>query len=311
MWLTGNANDTIVPQILASPKPTTFQHYLVQTSSAKANLNHYASQPNKATVIRGHKLYWHKGNVKEHIKTEDTKAEIEEKQSQYTEIKPIKAGVSFEFTIHFENLSDVELGALLWVLTLSGEDTEKLELLNLNGNQKYCLSLGMGKPLGMGALAIEKYQLYLNERSLNQPQQRYTQLFDDDNWLTGDRPATLAQHAKCIQNFENYVTQHISKADRPKNHFDEGSTQRLMLKDVPRIKMLLLMLNWDAFPPVAKTRYMEIERDVNKDYIGENLEAKDETVNEYQNRPVLPTPFQVMNRVDEDTRRLPDDRRIL
>jgi CRISPR-associated protein (TIGR03986 family) len=304
IWLSGNADDTITPQILASPKPTTFQHYLVQTSFEKENLNHYASQPNKVTVIRGHKLYWHKGDVKERIKTKATEAEIAEKQSQYTEIKPIKAGVSFEFTIYFENLSDVELGALLWVLTLSGQDTEKLKLLNLDGSEKYRLSLGMGKPLGMGAVTIEKYELFLNERSLNQPQQRYTQLFDGDNWLTGDRPATLDEHTHCIQKFEKYVTERISKANRSKDYSDEGSTEPLNLKDLPRIKMLLLMLRWDVFPPVARTRYMEIERDINKDYIGEPVDPTDNTVNEYRKRPVLPTPFQVMDRVDEDNRRL-------
>lgn len=296
------------PQILASPKPTTFQHYLVQpedTKAVKSELKHYG-KPIAETVIRGHKLYWHKRNVnKERIQTDATEAEIKDKQSQYTEIKPIQAGVSFEFTIYFENLSDVELGALLWVLILSGKDTEKLKLLNLDGSEKYRLSLGMGKPLGMGALTIEQYTLILDERFKKEPKQRYTQLFDGDNWLTGNRLATLNEHAQCIQNFEKYVTERISEADRPKDYPDKGGAENLYLKDVPRIKMLLLMLGWDACPPAAGTRYMEIERDINKeDKIGEPVKPEDKTVNEYRKRPVLPTPFQVMNRVEEDNRRL-------
>lgn len=60
-------DETITPSILASPKPTTFQHYLVQTSDEKPELKHYASQPNQDTVIRGHKLYWHKINIGNHL----------------------------------------------------------------------------------------------------------------------------------------------------------------------------------------------------------------------------------------------------
>ena len=303
IWLT---DDTITPQILASPKPTTFQHYLVQpeyTKAVKNKLKHYGESITE-TIIRGHKLYWHKGDVsKKQIETDATEAEILEKQSQYTEIKPIKAGVSFEFTIHFENLSDVELGALLWVLTLSGENTEKLKLLNLYGSTKYRLSLGMGKPLGMGAVMIEKYDLFLNERYRNQPQQRYTQLFEDSNWLTGDRSANLDDHRKCIQKFEEYITQRINKADFPTDYPDQGEAPRF-LKDIPRIKMLLTMLIWDKFPPPKKTRYMEIERDVEKDHISKPVKENDKKVDEYKCRPVLPTPFQVIEQENEDNRRL-------
>ncbi len=297
IWLT---DDTITPQILATPKPTTFQHYLVQKSHEKKSLKHYASQPNQDTVIRGHKLYWHKGNVNiNRIETKATEAEIKDKQSQYTEIKPIQSGVSFEFTIYFENLSDVELGALLWVLTLSVEDVEKVKLLDLDSKEKYRLSLGMGKPLGMGAVMIEKYELSLNERYRNEPKQRYTQLFDDNNWLSGDRPATYDEHKEFIQKFEEYVTTHISEADFPQDYPDKQDYEKLKLKDVPRIKMLLTMLRWDIFPPVSRTRYMEIERDITtNDYICQPVKEDDKTVNEYKCRLILPTPFQVMDMSD-------------
>jgi CRISPR-associated protein (TIGR03986 family) len=303
IWLT---DETITPHILTSPKPTTFQHYLVQNSSDKENLKHYANNPNKDTIIRGHKLYWHKGNVGlNRIQTNANEDEIRDKQSQHTEIKPIKAGVSFEFTISFENLSDVELGALLWVLTLSVEDIEKLNLLSLDGKQKYRLSLGMGKPLGMGAVMIEKYQLFLNERYRNEPKQRYTQLFDDASWLTGDRSATLDEYIHFTQSFEKYIINHLTQADCPENYSNQENLDRLNLKDVPRIKMLLTMLRWDIFPPFTRTRYMEIERNMQEEYHC-NLakESNDETVNEYKCRLVLPTPFQVMDKLEEDNRRL-------
>jgi CRISPR-associated protein (TIGR03986 family) len=301
IWLT---DDTITPQILASPKPTTFQHYLVQpeyTQAVKSELKHYG-KPITKTVIRGHKLYWHKGNVSQKsIKADATEAEIEEKRSQYTEIKPIKADVSFEFKIQFENLSDVELGALLWILTLAGDDTDKLKMISLDGKEKYRLSLGMGKPLGMGAVAIE-YKLVLNERYKNEPKQRYTRLFEGEEWVTSDRDPSLDEQKRFLKKFENYIVNNISMADCPQDFPITGNRETLKLKDVPRIKMLLTMLTWDS-PPLRTTRYMEIERDREKDYLCQPKEG-DKTVNEYKCRLVLPTPFQVMDRIDEDNRRL-------
>ena len=302
IWLKDNPNDTITPHILASPKPTTFQHYLVQKNDQKSDIKHYGSKPNQDTVIRGHKLYWHKGDVGTGIQTDASPEEIEKKRSQYTEIKPIKAGVSFEFTIHFENLSHVELGALLWILTLANHDINALQLLGLDGKEKYCLSLGMGKPLGMGAVTIEKSELILNERSQNKPQQRYTQLFDvnDDNWLTGDCPATADEYKSYVEAFERYVIDNdrVDELDLPESCTDRKD---LRLKDIPRIRMLLVMLSWN-FPPLDETRYMEIERDINEGYRGKQVKQNEKTKDEYDDRLVLPTPFQIKGW--EDTRRI-------
>jgi CRISPR-associated protein (TIGR03986 family) len=303
IWLT---KEPITPPILANPKPTTFQHYLVQpedTKAIKAELKHYGN-PIRETVIRGHKLYWHKGNIsKTRIKTDATEAEIKDKQSQYTQIKPIKAGVSFEFTIHFENLSNVELGALLWVLTISTDETDKLQMLNLSGSERYRLSLGMGKPVGMGAVMLDKCELLLNERYLNEPQQRYTQLFHDDNWVTGDRLATSDEYAHCIRKFEEYVIANIAEADLPADCSNKENLESLA--DVPRIQMLLAMLSWN-FPPPADTRYMEIERDISKGYRGKPVKSGEDSKNEYTDRLVLPTPLQVKGWEDTDKRRFPD-----
>jgi CRISPR-associated protein (TIGR03986 family) len=295
IWLT---DDTITPKILASPKPTTFQHYLVQpedTQAVKSKLKHYGN-PITETVIRGHKLYWHKRNVSQNsITANETEAEIEKKRSQYTEIKPIKAGVSFEFKINFENLSDVELGGLLWILTLAGDDTDKLKMINLDSKEKYRLSLGMGKPLGMGAVAIE-YKLVLNERYKNEPKNRYTQLFDGDKWLTGDNCKDTPDKQKhCLDKFEQYIVNNISIKDCPQGFLNTGNRDNLNLKDIPRIRMLLAMLSWN-FPPSSETRYMEIER-TQQPRLGDDE-------NEYKERRVLPTPFQLMNRLNEDNRQL-------
>lgn len=264
IWLTGNINETVTPKILSTPKPTTFQHYLVQTNPRKINLKHYASKPSRDndgdTVIRGHKLYWHKKNiVREDIEEQDT-TKIQKASSQYTQIKPIKSEVSFYFCIHFENLSDMELGALLWVLKIAADP-------------KYSLSLGMGKPLGMGAVKI-KHNLYLSNRT-----SRYSQLFNKNEWLIGeeDQTNTALQCSACIQAFEKYITENIHEDDHPKG------IKATKLEEIPRIQMLLAILRSDIPPKNEETRYMKIEPN-----------------NEYTERPVLPTPLQVMNDIGEN-----------
>ncbi len=259
IWFTGNPERTITPQILSTPKPTTFQHYLVQTDpeARKSELKHYANKPGEATIIRGHKLYWHKGRSPS-IVLDNT----EVSESQTTEIKPIKAGVSFTFTIDFENLSDVELGAILWVLKRAQDE-------------KYRLSLGMGKPLGMGAVKIT-HQLHLSARK-----QRYTNLFKDKNWDIGEISDTSDTHERCVKAFEKYVLDHISEADQP------NTGKATNLEELPRIKMLLAMLSWSGPLDIERTtRYMEIQRDREP-----KLEADGK---EYKERRVLPSPLQIM-----------------
>jgi CRISPR-associated protein (TIGR03986 family) len=268
IWLTGDVENPITPKILSNPKPTTFQHYLVQTSSEKIQLKHYASKAPQETepgetIIRGHKLYWHKPNVtREDIEETDTD-KIKKANSQYTQIKPIKPGVVFKFNIHFENLSNIELGAILWILKIAADP-------------KYCLSLGMGKPLGMGAVKIE-HQVLLNTR-----QERYSQLFNGNQWLTGEenQSNTASKSEDCIDVFEKYITDNIHPDDHPEGY------NAINLDEIPRIQMLLLMLRCDNPPSTDDTRYMTID-------------AK-----EYVNRPVLPTPFQVMGILEQDKRKV-------
>jgi hypothetical protein len=258
VWL---REEPITPRILATPKPTTFQHYLVQTEDNKAKLKHYASKPDEETVIRGHKLYWHKGDVSVNdIEDKDFRKKTEEERkedTQHTRFKPVKSGISFTFTIHFENLSKVELGALLWVLNLATQD-------------QFRLKLGMGKPLGMGAVKIVP-TLILSNR-----EQRYRTLFNGGWWETGDAPASSDDMTAFVDQFRSYVQEHAGIAK---------------LEESPRIQMLLAMLSWPGPEPVEeKTRYMEIERDTTK-----HEHVVGEGPNEYKERFVLPDPLDVRN----------------
>jgi len=159
----------ITPKILGAPKPTTFQHYLEQpkgVQTPKPELHHWGT---KNARIRGHKLYWRK-----HIRGIDEVREkevVKRNDTQHTMIRPVKAGVEFRFQVYFENLSEIELGALAWALTLDGDPNA-------------CHMLGMGKPYGMGVIRLEA-QMVLSQRI-----SRYESLFDEaGDWSTGDVPA--------------------------------------------------------------------------------------------------------------------------
>jgi len=255
-WLPGN--EVLTPRILATPKATTFQHYLTQPDPTQRQLRHYGSRPSDETTIRGHKLYWHKGEV-----TRETMEDAAflsgskgEADTQHTGIRPVASGSMFSFKIHFENLTDIELGALLWVLRLTEDERYP---------RPYRLKLGMGKPLGMGAVKLS------HTLSLTARQQRYRSLFNaqQDAWVTGEQLPDADLADTCVQAFERYV---LTESADPSS---DGT-----LAGTLRIQMLLALLTWPG-PAAEQTRYLEIERGSSK-------------VNEYKDRPVLPTPLQVV-----------------
>ena len=242
LWL---QDEPIALHTLSTPKPTTFQHYLTQDRSRRhdpdqpATLAHYGTSPQE-TEIRGYKRYWHKGV------NPDLAASDKERQhpDQLTKVRPLKPGVQFSFTVRFENLSSVELGALLWVLALPGGEPGK----------HYYHKLGMGKPLGMGAVEITP-TLYLDQR-----QDRYRQLFAGESW---HQPSNRTVNEPHLEAFETYL--------RDKLAF------RGPLAEQMRIRTLLALLEWreGGTEWLDQTRYLEIERGLSK-------------VNEYKERPVLP-----------------------
>ena len=254
IWL---SPEPITPKVLGSPKPTTFQTYLVQSQAQrhdpdlKEKLAHYATPTPGETVIRGHKLYWHKGDVKPEDIIEGNQSKIAKAKTQYTQIMPIRSGITFRFRIYFENLMDVELGALLWVLRLPPGHWHKL---------------GMGKPLGMGAVEIQP-TLHLLDRA-----SRYQCLFDGQGWFDGD-PVTTPEN-DFVRAFEAFVLQHMDAKEK-------GTAT--CLAEVERIQMLLKLLEGDG-PVRPEERdlleYMEIEREPGK-------------INEYKERPVLPDPLHI------------------
>lgn len=255
IWL---SSTPITPKVLGTPKPTSFQHYLTQQEpNDRRRLDHYASPPPHKTVVRGHKLYWHQANTATGDIEERDQYKLTHSPKQYTQIKPVARGVSFTFTIYFENLRDFELGALLWVVKLPG-----------TAGGMYCHKLGMGKPLGLGSVQITE-ELNLSHRYASEGEDlksRYALAFRDTGWHQPETQSAGSQ--PFLAAFENFVLTRMHQGERAKAEH---------LHDVPRIKMLLAMLSWPG-PNRVKTRYMTVEPD-----------------NQYRNRPVLPDPLAVLS----------------
>ncbi|MEO9027210.1 MAG: TIGR03986 family CRISPR-associated RAMP protein [Ktedonobacteraceae bacterium] len=292
IWLAGDFGGVIVPKILASPKPTAFQHYLTQQQpDMKGKLDHYDSvsaEGHPTTTIRGHKLYWHQGlgpdqnlnleRIRNAISDGFAQARDGAVDTQHTRIKPLKPGVTFSFRVHFENLFDRELGALCWTLHPKGEE-----------GQDYCHHLGMGKPLGMGAVELHA-RLHLINRV-----QRYSTLFHGDTWQLGESvaaenvseetqpPAETGEDlavpeilARWTKPFENHLLGELNPTPRCER-----------LSNMRRIAMLLKLLEWPGYRAVEGTNntYLEDEKRPNTRYM--TIQP-----NEYRKRFVLPDPTQ-------------------
>lgn len=224
-------SNSVTPKILSGPKPTSFQLYLRQDtnnirSDERGNLDGLMDYNNAGAEIRGYKMYWHKNIASEEYVEKDMDA-IGKHDSQYTQIKPINSGAKFRGLIRFENLSEIELGALLFALKLK---------------EDLCHKIGMGKPLGLGSIKITpKLTVFDIEK-------RYGELFD--GW-ENEPSKDSAPMEYYIGAFDEYIRKNI------------GEASKKSLWEVERIKDLERMLDFKNKPSNSQTEYMAIKADKN------------------------------------------------
>jgi len=139
-------DEPLTLSILGTPHPTSIEFYLDDSTDlrpSRENAQHGYNNPN--AKIRGRKMYRH------HKQWKRDEATSSEQSDQNRSIQGIyEANSTWEFTIDFENMQPVELGALLWTLELSGD------------KQAYH-RIGYGKPLGFGSVQIEVTGLALHD----------------------------------------------------------------------------------------------------------------------------------------------------
>lgn len=198
---------------LMQPNPTSYQLYLNQQGE---NLNHWDKVN---ATLRGYKIYWHN-------QTWDWKANESEKQLDAgksddkrltKDITPLAKENMFKSKIRFQNLSAVELGALLMVF-------------NLNGVKNPAYKIGMGKSFGFGSIRVTP-TLFIESDTA------YTELFDDDNNF---------KSPYCEKEFTEYLNAFKSFIDSQKML---PMWQKIMAE-------LNLMLDWQNKPAPAKIKPM-------------------------------------------------------
>lgn len=247
------------PHILGTPKPTAFQHYLAQPHNQQqgaanrplgadrqtlCNYHHpLEGGPHDltnnqdrtigqtdGTVIRGYKRYWH------HPKAVDTSRfrndlvrDNDRDKKQLTIIRPVKKGTNFRGRLRFENLTDLELGALLTSLQLPPSKRHHL---------------GMGKPLGLGSVRVEA-ALHLTNR-----EQRYASLFDGAGRANLGATNSDTVTDQCRAAFACAVVLHHNATSAPP--VANGADG---LWSIPRLRALSTLLEWDDAPPGDRVSY--------------------------------------------------------
>ena len=153
--------------ILGEPKPSYYPGYVVGGK-------HYNHEDFR---LRGYKQYW----LKEVEATDDNG-----KPRAATTIRPLPRGTEFSGTIRYKNLTEAELGLLLWCLRL----------------EKGCYqSVGMAKPYGYGRMrltidAIKEFEA--------------PALYDSGSFLVSDTKSDAAGVEEYIKKYCDYAEQHLA-----------------------------------------------------------------------------------------------------
>ena len=212
--------------ILGSPKPTTTRFYLIdrikkEPQNGRSDLSAGYDGNNQ---LRGRKFYRHFFPREEHL----TKTE---QSDQNRTIRDAEGkGAIFTFTVEFENMAPVELGALLWALTLDGKGVHKL---------------GYGKPLGLGSVDISVSDMVLYDMV-----SRYGSLKDD-----GIRPFSPKQQAQRIAQFREAMCRHyIINEEILAAANTRGETGwQIVFEELPNVQDLLALHNKQ--PPKLPVHY--------------------------------------------------------
>jgi CRISPR/Cas system CSM-associated protein Csm3 (group 7 of RAMP superfamily) len=215
-------SDNCLLKILASPKPTSFQLYLEQPNGVNTEKNNLKHWNDPEAKIRGFKQYWHKTDNFGYKEIEG----VQKTPSHPDPIKPLCSNNMFQGKIRFENLTNEELGALVFALDLPSD---------------CCHKIGMGKPLGLGTIQI-KPTVVIEDRT-----ERY------DNLLIADGKWFLPLKSGSIdfkKSFSDYILQEV---DIKKN--DLWETERLsQLKSMLEYdEAINKKENW-----LEETRYMNL-----------------------------------------------------
>ena len=191
--------------ILSTPKPTTYRFYLRPRNGKPQDglSDQQVDYDNDGQILRGRKVYRHHGD---RLNPQEYQSVNGNKSDQNRTVRGVqKAGSVFEFTVEFENLAPVELGALLWSLRLEG----------------WHHRIGYAKPLGFGSAQIEILSV-----SVLDPEARYVSFSDTTNgwvdqtgemnaWISAFKEAMAARYGMPFERLDNIRDLRSLLADTP------------------------------------------------------------------------------------------------
>ena len=229
---------------LLGPKPTSYQLYLNGVRGRSCDWDEGSPE----NTIRGDKMYWHRRcdwkQIGNPAADENRNSSIND-EVMHT-ITPLKKDHCFCGKIRFEQLDDVELGALLSLFHID-------ELASLSGSSygekmDLCYKIGMGKPLGLGSIKMEG-KLYLRDEDAY-----CRQLFDGQGH--GFAAALSSGQAQTfVEAFYQYMKNQLQD-----EHYLENYRNRL--KDL----CALMDWSWTDYPGWdSKVQDMGIEAGKHKD----------------------------------------------
>jgi CRISPR-associated protein (TIGR03986 family) len=201
--LSGNETSKVEKRVLGSPKPTSYLDYLTSEENKAVSYN-------DDFELRGVKQYWLKGDT--------VNGEFIKNDNITSILRPCAKGTKFKGKIRFENLSDSELGMLLWSL-----------LLEKNSNQ----NIGKGKPYGFGRIAVKLNNL---------------KIFDYDK-MYGNDMLSVKPYIESEDKSQEYIK--AAKADM-------SAFLGCDVMAMPRIKNFFLMKDKTQIPNKEQTKYMRI-----------------------------------------------------
>lgn len=137
-------------QILSEPKPNSPSFYFYDPGKTAAVRKVDLVKPQGSVLPRGRKWYLHANRFPDFPNWESQTSDNDKNNSQRIVAKPIREGVRFGFSIEFANLSLPEL---------------ELLCIALKPGHSYRHKLGLGKPLGLGAINLQINSIVINQYS--------------------------------------------------------------------------------------------------------------------------------------------------
>ena len=148
------------PRILSSPKPSAYEFYLGRPSlngvMAKYwNYDYYSVATDdgyeyhylEGAMPRGRKQYWHGDRL---YVLNDPESPEYGNSKQNSSFYAADANTQFTFRVYFDGITEAQLDALRWVLTLGDNDP----------NSDLMYKLGHAKPFGFGSVKLTLTDMY-------------------------------------------------------------------------------------------------------------------------------------------------------